>query len=95
MAYTLKNADSYDPFLTDGVTVQTSIAVECSEGQSGVYNYFKPDNYNDSTNYDLILTAGKVIPRIIPKGSRIYSGSKGSTTALVAGQITLTYTSAI
>lgn len=84
-------ADSYDPYLTDGETIQTSVGIECSVAGAGTYNYFKPAWLNDTTNYDIVLVAGKPIPRVIPKGSTIYSGSIGSTTALTAGLIWLTY----
>ena len=91
MAYIDKNADTYDPYLTSGVTIQTSIGIECSESGAGTYNYFKPADSNDPTNYDIVLSVGIPIARIIPKGSTIYSGSVGSTSALTAGKIYLTY----
>ena len=101
MAYDLKNADTYDVSLnTDAsghaVTVQTSISVSCSETGGGTYNYFKPaasypDTVDDTTNYDFNITFGDPVPIIIPKGSTIYVGSKGSTTDLTAGLLNLTY----
>ena len=85
-------ADTYDPYVTSGVTVQASIGMECSTLGIGTYNYFKPSWSNDSTNYEIVFTvANKPIPRVIPKGSTIYIGAIGSTTALTAGLVYLTY----
>ena len=105
MAYKLKNADTYDAYLNlndDGhaVAAQTTISVSCSETGAGTYNYFKPTQYGvsavqDATNYDFNVTFGDPIPIIIPMGSIIYTGSKGTTTDLTAGLLNLTYVSRI
>jgi len=95
MAYKcISGADSYDPYLsgTDGL-FQKIVQIDCSADGEGTYNYTKPDRFNDATNYDLILTAGIPVTRVIPQGTVIYQGSKGSTTALTAGLINVTFIS--